>query len=183
MIASDSAFKAAIYQALCSCLALSPDSDTAKSIIREAYTEPENSPRPARTVDVIYWSASPDSGIADPVQYVNDAQLSGFFKAGVMRALPYDLTIVCYGPGCVGNAHRIRSFFFLDGAGMPRRILRLAGIFPVPDPPAPTYLFEPEGSLWRNRADLSISVLVCDKAVYAPQQQAVSVPPSVTIIR
>ena len=50
-------------------------------------------------------------------------------------------------------AHKIRSFLYLDGAGLPRQILRKAGIYPVPDPPVPHLLYEPEGSLWRRRAD------------------------------
>lgn len=52
---------------------------------------------------------------------------------------------------------------YLDGAGFPRRILRAAGIFPVPDPPQPSLLHEEEGSLWRKRADLSISLRVKDE--------------------
>ena len=49
---------------------------------------------------------------------------------------------------------------YLDGAGFPRRILRSAGIFPVPDPPQPSILHEEEGSLWRKRADLMVSLRV-----------------------
>ena len=49
---------------------------------------------------------------------------------------------------------------YLDGSGFPRRILREAGIYPVPDPPQPSILYEEEGSLWRKRADLTISLRV-----------------------
>jgi hypothetical protein len=52
---------------------------------------------------------------------------------------------------------------FLDGAGFPRRILRDAGIYPVPDPPQPSILYEEEGSLWRKRADLTVSLRVRDE--------------------
>ena len=38
----------AIYQALCSCLGLVPSADEAVALIREAYQEPENAPRPPR---------------------------------------------------------------------------------------------------------------------------------------
>ena len=37
-----------IFNALCSCLGLSPSSEQALSLIRQAYTEPENNPQPAR---------------------------------------------------------------------------------------------------------------------------------------
>ena len=58
---------------------------------------------------------------------------------------------------------RIRSMLYLDGAGFPRKILRDAGIFPVPDPPQPALLHEEEGSLWRKRADLTIRLRVRDE--------------------
>ena len=49
---------------------------------------------------------------------------------------------------------------YLDGSGFPRQILREAGIYPIPDPPPPSILYEEEGSLWRRRADLTISLRV-----------------------
>ena len=49
---------------------------------------------------------------------------------------------------------------YLDGYGFPRRILRDAGIFPIPDPPQPALLHEEEGSLWRKRADLAIPLRI-----------------------
>ena len=51
----------------------------------------------------------------------------------------------------LSNARKIRAFLFADGPGFPRTILRKAGIRPVPDPPEPMLLHEPEGSLWRER--------------------------------
>ena len=109
-----------IFNALCSCLGLPPSSEQALSLIRQAYTEPENNPQPARTADVIYWSLSPDSG-EDPASYNETAASAGTHKPMVHRYLAYQLLFVCYGPGCEANAHRIRSFLYLDGAGLPRR--------------------------------------------------------------
>ena len=63
-------------------------------------------------------------------------------------------------PACEEYALRIRHMLYLDGAGFPRRILREAGIYPVPDPPQPSLLHEEEGSLWRKRADLTVSLRV-----------------------
>ena len=81
----------------------------------------------------------------------------------VYATLKYQLIIVCYGPACEAYASRIRSVLFLDGSGFPRRILRSAGIYPVPDPPQPSILHEEEGSLWRKRADLTISLRVWEE--------------------
>ena len=54
-----------IHNALSACLGLAPSSEQALTLIRQAYTEPENNPQPARTVDVIYWSLSPEA-VDDP---------------------------------------------------------------------------------------------------------------------
>ena len=179
-----------IHNALCACLGLPPTSDQALSLIRQAYTEPENSPQPARSVDVIYWSLSPEQG-SDPATY--GSELGGFpiapqppFGSGIQkptvhRYLPYRLLIVCYGPSCEAYAHKIRSFLYLDGAGLPRQILRKAGIYPVPDPPAPLLLYEPEGSLWRRRADVAISLRVKDTLIYSVNRNAITSAPAVIL--
>ena len=169
-----------IHNALSACLGLSPSSEQALSLIRQAYTEPENSPRPARTVEVIYWSLSPEEA-EDPASYGEAAASAGSHKPTVHRYLAYQLLIVCYGPACEAYAHKIRSFLYLDGAGMPRQILRKAGIYPVPDPPAPQLLYEPEGSLWRRRTDLTIPLRVVDTLIYSENCGSVSVPPAVVL--
>ena len=119
------------------------------SLIRQAYTEPENTPQPARTADVIYWSLSPEQG-SDPVSYNETDASSGSHKPTVHRFLAYQLLVVCYGPSCEANARKIRSFLYIDGTNLPRGILRKAGIYPVPDPPAPQLL-----SCCMNRKALS----------------------------
>ena len=169
-----------IFKALCACLGLSPTSDQALSLIRQAYTEPENSPQPVRSADVIYWSLSPEQG-RDTTSYSETAASSGSHKPTVHRYLPYQLLIVCYGPGCEAYAHKIRSFLYLDGAGLPRQILRKAGIYPVPDPPAPQLLYEPEGSLWRKRADLIIPLRIKDTLIYSANRNAITTPPTIII--
>ena len=169
-----------IHNALAACLGLSPSSAQALSLIRQAYTEPENSPQPARSADVIYWSMSPEPG-ADPASYNETAAASGSHKPTVHRYLSYQLLVVCYGPGCEANAQKIRSFLYLDGAGLPRQILRKAGIYPVPDPLSPQLLYEPEGSLWRRRADVVISLRVREEMVYSGIRNAITAPPEVKI--
>ena len=169
-----------IFKALCACLGLSPTSDQALSLIRQAYTEPENSPQPARSADVIYWSLSPEQG-SDSATYNESVVSYGSHKPAVHRYLPYQLLIVCYGPGCEAYAHKIRSFLYLDGAGLPRQILRKSGIYPVPDPPAPLLLYEPEGSLWRRRADVAISLRVKDTLIYSVNRNAITSAPAVIL--
>jgi len=169
-----------IFKALCACLGLSPSSAQALSLIRQAYTEPENSSQPARSADVIYWSLSPEEG-SDPATYNETAASSGSHKPTVHRFLAFQLLVVCYGPSCEANARKIRSFLYIDGANLPRGILRKADIYPVPDPPAPQVMYEPEGSLWRRRADLTISLRIKDTLIYSTNRNAINSPPAVVI--
>ena len=64
---------------------------------------------------------------------------------------------------------------------MPRGILRKAGIRPIPDPPEPLLLHEPEGSLWRLRCDLTIQLRSEEKQTHPARQGAVGFAPAVVI--
>ena len=154
----------AIFDALCACLDLSPDSREAVALIHEAYAEPENAPRPPRNRNVIYWTilGDPASG-PTPAACLTESAGAGGNTHVVYTTLKYQLVIVCYGPACEEYAQRIRAMLYVDGRGFPRQILRDAGIFPVPDPPQPSLLHEEEGSLWRKRADLTIQLRVWDE--------------------
>ena len=162
MISESSAFHTAIFDALCACL--NKTGPEALMLIHEAYAEPENVPRPPRNRNVIYWTVLKDPA-SDPVPTVFNAETGsgGSHVPIVYTTQKYQLIIVCYGPAAEEYANRIRLMLYLDGSGFPRRILRNAGIFPIPDPPPPSILYEEEGSLWRKRADLTISLRVRDE--------------------
>ena len=156
MISESASFHTAIFDALCACLNLSAAEGI--KLIHEAYAEPENVPRPPRNRNVIYWTVLQDPS-PDPVS-------TEYGESGtviIRTTLKYRLIIVCYGPSCEEYAHRIRSMLYPDGFGFPRRILRSAGIYPVPDPPQPSIMHEEEGSLWRKRADLTVQLRVRDE--------------------
>ena len=175
-------FYTILYTALCACFGLPPSSSQASVLIREAYQEPENAPRPPRNTDVIYYSVAPDPAAAEaPAAYTaeNPVQASqcpvvSFFSA-------WTLQIVCYGSYALANARKIRAFLFVDGPGFPRRILREAGLYPVPDPPEPILLHEPEGSLWRERADLTVSLRAEEKETHPVQRGTVTAAPAIVI--
>ena len=134
MLSDASSFHTAIFDALCACLNLSA-ADGIK-LIHEAYAEPENTPRPARNKNVIYWTVLQDP-TADPVSTSWNAEGSnGSHVPVVTTTLKYQLIIVCYGPACEAYASRIRHMLFLDGRGFPRQILRAAGIYPIPASPS-----------------------------------------------
>lgn len=173
----------AVYQALCACFGLSPSSSDASVLIREAYQEPENAPRPPRSTDVIYYSIAPDTNTQEtPQVYAAENPASASHLPVVLSFAAYRLQIVCYGPHALDNARKIRAFLYLDGSGYPRSILRKAGLYPVPDPSEPMLLHEPEGSLWRERADLTIQLRAEEKETHPVRRGAITVRPAVRIL-
>ena len=131
---------------------------------------------------MIYWTVLQDPA-ADPVStaYLTQANGAGRNTTVVYTTLKYQLIIVCYGPDCEKYARRIRSMLYVDGPGFPRRILRDAGIYPVPDAPQPVILHEEEASLWRKRADLTVSLRVRDEQT-GQASDSITVAPA-TILR
>ena len=173
---------AIIYQALCTCLGLPSSSAQASALIREAYQEPENAPRPPRSTDVIYYSVVPDTVAAEPpAAYAAENTASASHTPAVSSFSAWTLQVICYGPHALTNARKIRAFLYVDGTGFPRAILRNAGLYPVPDPPEPMLLHEPEGSLWRTRADLTVSLRAEEKETHPTRRGAVTVAPAVVI--
>ena len=172
----------AVYNALCACFGLPPDSTEASILIREAWQEPENAPRPPRSADVIYFSVEPEPAAAEPPPEYRTEDVEGAsFAASVARYAAWKLQVICYGPHALQYARQIRAFLYIDGANMPRCILRKAGIRPIPEPPEPLLLHEPEGSLWRLRCDLTIRLRREEKETHPVRQGAVSVAPAVQI--
>ena len=174
-------FREAVFDVLCACLNLTESEGV--ELIHEAYAEPENVPRPPRNRNVIYWTVLQDPA-SDPVstEWNNEAGAGGNHVPVVCTTLKYQLVIVCYGPACEEYASRIRHMLFLDGRGFPRQILRAAGIFPVPDPPQPQLLHEEEGSLWRKRADLTVSLRVREEQ-RGPVRGSITTAPAVVLHR
>ena len=171
-----------IYQALCACFGLSPSSADASLLIREAYQEPENAPRPPRNADVIYFSIEPDSVSTEaPAAYSAENAAEASFSMAVSSFAAWKLQVICYGPHALINTRQIRAFLYVDGTNMPRCILRKGGIRPIPDPPEPLLLHEPEGSLWRLRCDLMIQLRSEGKQTHPVRQGAVSIAPAVVV--
>ena len=194
MNAENTVLKETVWTALCACLGLAPDAAAASALIQQAYTEPENAPRPPRERDVIYYYLETEEAFNDRPRQQAPAVWTLRSRDGLRPAetapapelpaeirsfLAYRLIIVCYGPHAEDHAHRIRALLYLDGAGKPRSLLRAAGIYPVPDPPQALILREPAGSLWRRRADLVISLRVRD--TLSASQPAVNFCPDIIL--
>ncbi len=148
----------ALYEALCVCLGLDPSSVEAASRIAPAYAEPENPVRPPRNRNILYYALekeeTPDGWA---VAYPGAVKPSASPSSSVFCVSCYLLTVICYGPDAESTALKIRANLFLDE---PRRILRRADVFPVPGAAQPAVLHEEEGSLWRQRADVTIPLRI-----------------------
>ncbi len=185
MISSDSAMNLAVFSALSACLNVS--GTAADRLIQKAYADPENPGRPPRERDVVYYWLDQDDSSGDGSQAQLPAVTYSREGRSVEPAASYDrpvsirsflgyrLHVICYGDRSEEYAHRIRSMLYLDGAGKPRAILRSAGIYPIPNPPEPLLLREEANSLWRKRADLTVSLRVTDE-LSASQFAVTSVP-------
>ena len=172
----------AIYKAICACFGLPPSSADASVLIRAAYQDPENAPRPSRSSDVIYYTVEPDIASEEaPPEYgaINPTQAA--HTPTVFNYAAWVLHLICYGPHALQHARTIRAFLYIDGTNMPRCILRKAGIRPIPDPPEPLLLHEPEGSLWRLRCDLTIQLRSEEKQTHPTRSGAVGIAPAVVI--
>ena len=149
--------KAAVYQALCACLGLPPESDAAALLLHPCRAEPEPMPQAPRTQDAVYYALLPDDRAEPlPTMLVSHGREGSEKPVSLWGVLAFRLQLICYGPNAEENAERIRRMLYLDGAGNPRAILRQAGIWPVPDPPQAQVLAETENSLYRFRADLAV---------------------------
>lgn len=145
---------ALFFNVLSVSLGLDPDSEEAAGMIFPAWQDPENAPRSPRDRDLVFYALMENPASDSLWQTVRVAE-----DGPVVEAFPgYRLLITCYGPHCEENAHTIRFFFFLDGSGQPRSLLRKAGVYPVPSPPLPTILHEEAASLARKRADLTLEL-------------------------
>jgi len=170
-----------LYSALCACFGISPSSSEASLLLREAYQEPEPDPRPPRSADMIYYALAPDAAPEPPPSCAAENPSQASHTPAVSSFSAWRLQLVCYGPHALSNARKIRAFLYVDGANLPRGILRKAGIYPVPNPPEPVLLHEPEGSLWRQRADLTVSLRAEEKETHSMRRGAVTIAPAVLI--
>lgn len=173
--------RGAVYRALCACLEMTPESREASGMIRPA-AGGENPPRMPKGENVIYYDLLPENAPdAGYTAIAGENPEAGSAVPAVMSFMPYRLVVVCYGPGSEWNARRIRTFLYLDGSGYPRRILREAGIFPVPRPPMPVLLQEEAGGMLRRRADLVIPLRIRETLARAGRRNGIAAAPAVIL--
>ena len=170
----------ALFRALKSALALTA-SEADKFLIRAYSDVPAPEPPPSANVCYYFLQTDPTAPLPQEERTVSN-------QAEVFSFLPVRINLVFYGEACEAWAHHVRSFFFLDGDSQPRKILREAGLYPIPKPRPPAILYEELAKVFRKRADLVIEARLADTAVQSSVTtgKAVKIPtirqaPSVTV--
>ncbi len=166
----------AVFRALAAALGLSPDSAEAARMIRRAYTNPA-APPPAEGKDAVYFDLRPEGRPPDWTETVTRDGHTRFF-----RLSPWRLHLVFYGPRAEALAWQVYHRLFEDGWQRPRRILRRAGIYPLPRPAGPVPVREELEKYHRPRMDLSLEMRVAAE-ITGPDGEvaAVAVPPEVLV--
>ena len=163
-----------VYLALASALGLDSARPETSLRIRRAYANPSPArPSPAPNAAAVYWHLVPDSGLP-PLR--EDLPGEGF------RFVPCRLNITCYGAEAEALAWRVWQRLYEDGPGAPRRILREAGLYPVPRPTAPLLVWEEAGREHRPRADLTLRLWAAVNETRS-SAGAVETPPAVILHR
>ena len=150
-----------LYEALTAC-------GSSAAFVR-AFQPSGTIPQPPRGTDVCYFDLSP-ARAPDPKYTTVDRSQS--VKDLYIRTVPVNLNLYFYGPNAEDNALRIRSMLFSDAV---KAKLRQNGIVPIPEPEEPISLPEIEGTQWRKRCDLTISLRVLQ--TFTVEGTAVTVPP------
>ena len=164
----------AIFSALAAALGMDPEGTEASALIRRAYANPSPArSSPAPDAAAVYWHLVPDSGLP-PLR--EDLPGEGF------RFVPCRLNITCYGAEAEALAWRVWQRLYDDGPGAPRRILREAGLYPMPRPPAPLLVWEEAGREHRPRADLTLQLWAAVNETRS-SAGAVETPPAVILHR
>ncbi len=181
MLGDEESIHRAIFQALAITLDLSPRSNEASRMILRSWGE-RQPPQVSRDRNLVFYDLAPDRYVG----MYTERSVVDHLNA-VYRFMPFQLSIVIYGPGCLSLALRIRENLYVDGKSRPLGILRDAGIYPQPVRHPPAVLYEEEGGLYRKRTDLVLPVWILDNsdtvekgALDAP---TVDTPPQVVIHR
>ena len=158
-----------IYEVLCMCFGYSPSSAQASKTFIRAYQPSDTVPRPPRTANVCYFDLVPEKA-PDP-KYTSVSRKSTA-RDEYTRTVPLSLKLLFYGPDAEDYAWTVRTVLFTDAV---KSRLRQNGIVPIPSPEEPVSLPEIEGTMWRKRCDLTISLRVLQ--TFTVEGTAITVPP------
>ena len=162
-----------LFEALCMCFGYSPSSAQARKTFLRAFQETATVPQPPRNVNVCYFDLVPEKG-PEPKYTTVRRKSDGHDEYS--RTVPISLRLMIYGPEAEDYAWMIRTMLFSDAV---KAKLRQNGIVPIPEPEEPISLPEIEGTRWRKRCDLTISLRILQS--FTAAGSSVLVPPQLDI--
>lgn len=162
-----------IFEALCACFGYSPSSEQARKTFLRAYQPSGTVPQPPRGMNVCYFDLVPEKA-PDP-KYTRVSRRNPL-RDEYTRTVPVSLKICVYGPNPEDYVWMIRTMFFKEHV---KRMLRQNRTVAIPEPEEPVSLPEIEGTQWRKRCDLTISLRVLQS--YTAEASSVLVPPEINI--
>ena len=163
----------AVWQALRAALELTEE-EAACRVLRAYADAPPAEPPPSETVCYYHLRSAPRSPDFRESALEQGVPVSASF-------LPCDLILVFYGPDGEAWAHRVLDFLPMDGPGSSRRILRAAGLYPVPSGPGPAVLYEERGKTFRKRTDLALSLRLLSNESWPHPVSAVARAPDIAV--
>lgn len=149
----------AVYDAVAAAMGLDPEAQSTLDRIVPAYVPGVTTPQYNSNDNVIFFALSEDTLAPD-----NYLSIKGETESlTVTKVVPVSLLLTFYGPDADDDSERCWSRLMVDhGAGSPRSILRANKIVfnygPGRMPPRPVSAPELEGTLWRRRCDLRLSL-------------------------
>ncbi len=155
----------AFYDALCAVFQVDPTAQSSLDRFIPAYVDGVMTPQEDRNVDVCYYAISEEQGT--DFDYVMQEDKED--KVVVKKTIPVNILTTFYGPHADSDAEKFWSRLQVDtGYGSARSILRGKKITlrgkprrPVTMPP------EIEGSIWRRRCDVQVSLSYLDTETLA----------------
>ena len=165
----------AVYLAVASAMGLDPDNQSTIDRIVPAYVSTEvTTPQYNVNDNVVFFDPQLES--APEAGWVTVRGEDG--KIAVTKTIPVSLLLTFYGPDADDDSEQVWSRLMVDyGAGSPRAILRANNIVFNYGlgrmPPRPVQAPELEGTLWRRRCDLrlSLSYLCTDEVGMNPVEE------------
>lgn len=157
----------AVYEAVCAALRLVPEAQESLDRVVPAYVPGITIPQYNSNDNVVFYALSEDQNSSD--NYLTIRGESG--KLVATKVIPVQLLLSFYGPNADDDSELCWSRLFVDdGYGSPRAILRKNkivfnyGLGKMP--PRPISAPELEGTVWRRRCDLRLSMsYLCDDAI------------------
>ena len=151
--------KDAVYEATAAAFGMDPDAQSTADRIVPAYEPDVTTPQYNSDDDVIFFAVEEETS-----EDLNSVFIKGAEEAlEVTKVIPVSVLFTFYGPNAEDRVEDFRSRLMIDtGYGCPREILRRNKIVLNYGlgmmPPRPVSVPELEGTLWRRRCDLRLSM-------------------------